>query len=40
LEQNVALVMGQLRRKEVVVVYDASTGTANIVPAQKFSDRV
>jgi uncharacterized protein len=40
LEQNVALVMGQLRRKEVVVVYDASTGTANIVPAQKFTDRV
>jgi uncharacterized protein YheU (UPF0270 family) len=34
LEQNVAMVMAQLRRKEVVVVYDESTRTANIVPAQ------
>jgi uncharacterized protein YheU (UPF0270 family) len=34
LEQNVAMVMAQLRRKEVVVVYDASSRTANIVPTQ------
>ncbi|KJS28915.1 MAG: hypothetical protein VR64_22435 [Desulfatitalea sp. BRH_c12] len=33
LERNVAMVMGQLRRKEVVVVYDENTRTANIVPA-------
>jgi uncharacterized protein YheU (UPF0270 family) len=32
LEQNVAMVMDQLRRKEVVVVFDESTQTANIVP--------
>ena len=32
LEQNVAMVMGQLRRKEVAVVYDEGTSTANIVP--------
>jgi uncharacterized protein YheU (UPF0270 family) len=34
LERNVAMVMAQLRRKEVVVVYDAATRTANIVPTQ------
>jgi uncharacterized protein YheU (UPF0270 family) len=34
LERNVATVMGQLRRKEVVVVYDESTQTANIVATQ------
>jgi hypothetical protein len=28
------MVMAQLRRKEVVVVYDAATRTANIVPTQ------
>ena len=33
-EQNVAMVMAQLRRKEVVVVFDESTQTANIVPVQ------
>jgi uncharacterized protein YheU (UPF0270 family) len=34
LEQNVAMVMAQLRRKEVLVVYDESTRTANIVPSR------
>jgi uncharacterized protein len=34
LEQNVAMVMDQLRRKEVVVVFDESTQTANIVPVK------
>ena len=34
LEQNVAMVMGQLRRKEAVVVFDEHTRTANIVPAR------
>lgn len=34
LEQNVAMVMAQLRHKEVVVVYDESTRTANIVPTR------
>lgn len=34
LEQNVAMIMAQLHRKEVVVVYDENTRTANIVPAQ------
>jgi len=31
LAQNVAMVMGQLRRKEVVVVFDENAQTANIV---------
>lgn len=35
LVQNVAMVMGQLRRKEVVVVFDERAQTANIVPANK-----
>jgi uncharacterized protein len=34
LERNVAAVMAQLRRKEVVVVFDDRTRTANIVPRQ------
>jgi uncharacterized protein len=34
LEQNVAMVIAQLQRKEVVVVYDERTRTANIVPCQ------
>ena len=34
LEQNVAMVMNQLRRRQVVVVYDESTQTANIVPVK------
>jgi uncharacterized protein YheU (UPF0270 family) len=34
LEQNVAMVMAQLQRKEVVVVYDERTRTANIIPRQ------
>lgn len=34
LEQNVAMVMDQLRRKEIVVVFDESTQTANIVPVK------
>jgi uncharacterized protein YheU (UPF0270 family) len=34
LEQNVAMVTAQLHRREVVVVYDESTQTANIVPTQ------
>jgi uncharacterized protein YheU (UPF0270 family) len=34
LEQNVAMVMAQLQRREVAVVYDESTRTANIVPIQ------
>ena len=33
LEKNVAVVMAALRRKEVVIVYDETTQTANIVPA-------
>ncbi|MDA8139920.1 MAG: YheU family protein [Desulfobacteraceae bacterium] len=37
LEQNVAMVMEQLRRKEVVVVYDEITQTANIVPAKQLA---
>ena len=37
LEQNVARVMDQLRRKEAVVVYDDQTRTANIVPARNIS---
>ncbi len=32
LEQNVAMVMGQLNRGEAVIRYDATTQTANIVP--------
>ena len=34
LEKNVAVVMAALRRKEVVIVYDETTQTANIVPAR------
>lgn len=34
LEQNVAMVMEQLNRKEAVIVYDEITQTANIVPAR------
>jgi uncharacterized protein YheU (UPF0270 family) len=34
LEQNVAMVMAQLHRREVAVVYDESTRTANIVSTQ------
>lgn len=34
LEQNVVRVMGQLRRKEAVVVYDEKTQTANIIHHQ------
>ena len=34
LEKNVAVVMAALRRKEVVIVYDETTQTANIIPAQ------
>ena len=34
LEKNVAMVMAALRRKEVVIVYDETTQTANIIPAQ------
>jgi uncharacterized protein len=30
--QNVAMVMGQLNRGEVVVVYDDITQTANLIP--------
>jgi uncharacterized protein YheU (UPF0270 family) len=37
LEQNVARVMAQLRRGEAVVVYDAISRTANIVPARDLS---
>jgi uncharacterized protein len=32
LERNVAVAMAQLRRGEVVVVYDERTRTANIIP--------
>jgi uncharacterized protein len=35
LEQNVAAVMAQLRRKEVIVVYDEATLSANIVPSKR-----
>jgi len=35
LEQNVAVVMAQLHRKEVVVVYDEKTLTANVVPSKR-----
>lgn len=35
LQQNVAAVMAQLHRKEVVVVYDEKTLTANIVPSKR-----
>jgi len=34
LEQNVAMVMKQLLRKEVVVVYDEITQTVNVVPTR------
>jgi hypothetical protein len=34
LAQNVAMVMGQLQRKEVIVVFDETTQTANIVPTK------
>ncbi len=34
LAQNVAMVMGQLRRKEVVVVFDENAQTANIISAK------
>jgi len=34
LEENVAKVMAQLRRKEAVVVFDQTTRTANIVPTR------
>ena len=39
LEQNVAMVMGQLRRKEVVVVYDENAQTANIISAKDLSPK-
>jgi len=32
LEQNVQMVMGQLKRGEAVILYDEITQTANIVP--------
>ena len=35
LEQNVAAVMAQLLRKEVVVVYDGASLSANIVPSKR-----
>lgn len=34
LEANVSMVIAQLQRREVAVVYDESTRTANIVPTQ------
>jgi uncharacterized protein YheU (UPF0270 family) len=34
LDQNVTMVMGQLQRREVVVVFDEATNSANIVPRQ------
>ena len=40
LEQNVATIMAQLHRREVVVVYDANTHTANIVPSQSLPRQV
>jgi hypothetical protein len=39
LEQNVAMVMGQLRRKEVVVVYDENAQTANIISAKDLNPK-
>ena len=32
LRQNIEIVMGQLNRGEAIIVYDAVTNTANIVP--------
>lgn len=32
LEENVRMVMRQLKRKEVLIVYDEASQTANIVP--------
>jgi uncharacterized protein YheU (UPF0270 family) len=34
LDQNVIMVMDQLRRRQVVVVYDESSRTANIIPVK------
>ena len=39
LEHNVAMVMGQLRRKEVVVVYDENAQTANIISAKDLNPK-
>ena len=40
LEQNVGMIKRQLRRREVVVVYDERTKTANILPKEELKDRV
>ncbi|MEE8399161.1 MAG: YheU family protein [Desulfobacterales bacterium] len=40
LEQNVEMVKRQLIRGTVVVVYDAETQTANLVPKDELKDRV
>lgn len=37
LEENVRMVMSQLKRKDVLIVYDEATQTANIVPAKSVS---
>ena len=34
LEESVEMVMRQLKRGDVVIVYDEATGTANIVPKE------
>ncbi len=34
LEENVGMVMRQLKRKEALIVYDEATQTANIVPVR------
>ena len=40
IEQNVARVIAQLHRREVVVVYDEGTQTANIVPSRDLQPSV
>jgi uncharacterized protein YheU (UPF0270 family) len=40
LEQNVGMVMWQLRRGNVVVVYDERTKTANLIPKGELKDRI
>ncbi|MBW2594100.1 MAG: YheU family protein [Deltaproteobacteria bacterium] len=39
LDQNVEMVIGQLRRGDAVVVYDEKIGTANIVPGDKQDEK-
>ena len=39
LEENVARVKGQLRKKIAYIVYDEKTGSCNIVPAEFLNNK-